>query len=168
MYGIGNPKHASLFGERPSPQALDCHATELVEPLVRHVFVPCRLRRVFSGTITAFPRTHATYTATSALIYRIRSHPRYCRFFPPPLLLLLLLLLLSLLLLPLLLLRAGRSQKKKNPIFTTALIAGDCVILDAIAKAGLLDKIKVVFVDTYFLFPESLDFLHEVCPCACS
>ncbi len=54
------------------------------------------------------------------------------------------------------------SQKKKNPIFTTALIAGDCVILDAISKAGLLDKIKVVFVDTYFLFPESLDFLHEV------
>ncbi|CAN0007057.1 unnamed protein product [Ectocarpus fasciculatus] len=52
--------------------------------------------------------------------------------------------------------------EKKNPIFTTALIAGDCVILDAIAKAGLLDKIKVVFVDTYFLFPESLDFLHEV------
>lgn len=53
-------------------------------------------------------------------------------------------------------------QKKKNPIFTTALIAGDCVILDAIAKAGLLDKIQVVFVDTYFLFPESVDFLHEV------
>lgn len=51
---------------------------------------------------------------------------------------------------------------KKNPIFTTALIAGDCVILDAIAKAGLLDKIKVVFVDTYFLFPESVDFLREV------
>eukprot|EP00904_Undaria_pinnatifida_P003436 jgi/Undpi1/13093/HiC_scaffold_8.g02755.m1 len=51
---------------------------------------------------------------------------------------------------------------KKNPLFTTALIAGDCVILDAIAKAGLLDKIQVVFVDTYFLFPESLEFLHEV------
>lgn len=53
-------------------------------------------------------------------------------------------------------------QVKKSPIFTTALIAGDCVILDAIAKAGLLDKIKIVFVDTYFLFPESVDFLHEV------
>lgn len=53
-------------------------------------------------------------------------------------------------------------QDKKNPLFTTALIAGDCVILDAIAKAGLLDKIQVVFVDTYFLFPESVDFLHEV------
>lgn len=54
------------------------------------------------------------------------------------------------------------AQVKKNPLFTTALIAGDCVILDAIAKAGLLDKIQIVFVDTYFLFPESLDFLHEV------
>lgn len=53
-------------------------------------------------------------------------------------------------------------QKKKKPLFTTALIAGDCVILDAIAKAGLLDKIQVVFVDTFFLFPESMDFLHEV------
>ena len=53
-------------------------------------------------------------------------------------------------------------QNKKSPLFTTALIAGDCVILDAIAKAGLLDKIQVVFVDTYFLFPESVDFLHEV------
>merc|ERR1711988_1506550 len=28
-------------------------------------------------------------------------------------------------------------QDKKKPVFTTALIAGDCVILDAIAKAGL-------------------------------
>ncbi|CAM9194667.1 unnamed protein product [Discosporangium mesarthrocarpum] len=53
-------------------------------------------------------------------------------------------------------------QKKKNPIFTTALIAGDCVILDAIAKAGLLDKIQVIFVDTFFLFPESRAFLEEV------
>lgn len=51
---------------------------------------------------------------------------------------------------------------KKNPVFTTALIAGDCVILDAISKAGLLDKIQIIFVDTFFLFPESIDFLHEV------
>ncbi|CAN0278331.1 unnamed protein product [Laminaria digitata] len=58
--------------------------------------------------------------------------------------------------------RIAARQNKKSPLFTTALIAGDCVILDAIAKAGLLDKIQVVFVDTYFLFPESVDFLHEV------
>ena len=53
-------------------------------------------------------------------------------------------------------------QDKKKPVFTTALIAGDCVILDAIAKAGLLDKITVVFIDTFFLFPETIDFMKEV------
>jgi len=51
---------------------------------------------------------------------------------------------------------------KKKPVFTTALIAGDCVILDAIAKAGYLDKIEVIFIDTFHLFPETLDFLKEV------
>ena len=54
------------------------------------------------------------------------------------------------------------AKDKKNPVFTTALIAGDCVILDAIAKAGLLDKITVVFIDTFFLFPETIDFMKEV------
>ncbi len=53
-------------------------------------------------------------------------------------------------------------RSKKNPIFTTALIAGDCVILDAIAKRDLFDEIIICFVDTFHLFPESLDFLHEV------
>lgn len=51
---------------------------------------------------------------------------------------------------------------KKKPVFTTALIAGDCVILDAIHKAGVLDKVEVIFIDTFHLFPESLDFLKEV------
>jgi phosphoadenosine phosphosulfate reductase len=51
---------------------------------------------------------------------------------------------------------------KQRPIFTTALITGDCVILDAIHKAGVLDKIPVIFVDTYTLFPETLAFLREV------
>lgn len=51
---------------------------------------------------------------------------------------------------------------KNRPIFTTALIAGDCVILDAIHKAGLLSKVPIIFVDTYTLFPESLAFLKEV------
>jgi 3'-phosphoadenosine 5'-phosphosulfate sulfotransferase (PAPS reductase)/FAD synthetase len=53
-------------------------------------------------------------------------------------------------------------EVRKKPIFTTALIAGDMVLLDAIHKAGLLGKIDVVFIDTYFLFPETLDFLAEV------
>ena len=53
-------------------------------------------------------------------------------------------------------------ETKERPMFTTALITGDCVILDAIHKAGLLDKIPIVFVDTYTLFPETLAFLKEV------
>jgi hypothetical protein len=53
-------------------------------------------------------------------------------------------------------------ETKKRPIFTTALIAGDSVILDAIAKAGLLDKIDVIFIDTFFLFPESVAFIKEL------
>jgi 3'-phosphoadenosine 5'-phosphosulfate sulfotransferase (PAPS reductase)/FAD synthetase len=36
------------------------------------------------------------------------------------------------------------------------------VILDAIAKAGLLDKIDVIFIDTFFLFPESVAFIKEL------
>lgn len=51
---------------------------------------------------------------------------------------------------------------KKRPMFTTALIAGDAVILDAIAKAGLLSKVPIVFVDTFTLFPESISHLKEV------
>jgi len=51
---------------------------------------------------------------------------------------------------------------KERPIFTTAEIAGDMVILDAIAKAGMLDKIDIIFIDTFHLFPESIDFLKEI------
>eukprot|EP01038_Epipyxis_sp_PR26KG_P011202 gene11202-15023_t len=51
---------------------------------------------------------------------------------------------------------------KKTPMFTTALIAGDAVILDALAKTNLLDKVPVVFVDTFTLFPESIAHLREV------
>ena len=51
---------------------------------------------------------------------------------------------------------------KERVMFTTALITGDAVILDAIAKAGLFEKIPIVFVDTYTLFPESIAHLKEV------
>jgi phosphoadenosine phosphosulfate reductase len=51
---------------------------------------------------------------------------------------------------------------KERPMFTTALIAGDAVILDALAKADLLTKVPVVFVDTFTLFPESISHLKEV------
>jgi phosphoadenosine phosphosulfate reductase len=52
--------------------------------------------------------------------------------------------------------------RHERPIFTIALIAGDVVILDALFHAGLLDKVRVVFVDTFTLFPETLTFLREV------
>jgi phosphoadenosine phosphosulfate reductase len=51
---------------------------------------------------------------------------------------------------------------KERPMFTTALIAGDAVILDALAKADLLSKVPVIFVDTFTLFPETLAHLREV------
>ena len=51
---------------------------------------------------------------------------------------------------------------KERPMFTTALIAGDAVILDALHKTGLLSKVPIVFVDTFTLFPETLQYLHEV------
>eukprot|EP00040_Diaphanoeca_grandis_P038265 m.256162 g.256162 ORF g.256162 m.256162 type:complete len:297 (-) comp34131_c0_seq1:178-1068(-) len=53
-------------------------------------------------------------------------------------------------------------ERKERPIFTIALIAGDVVILDAIHKAGLIEKISIVFVDTYTLFPETMSFLRQV------
>lgn len=53
-------------------------------------------------------------------------------------------------------------NSKERPMFTTALIAGDAVILDALAKTNLLSKVPIVFVDTFTLFPESIAHLHEV------
>jgi 3'-phosphoadenosine 5'-phosphosulfate sulfotransferase (PAPS reductase)/FAD synthetase len=52
--------------------------------------------------------------------------------------------------------------KRGKHMMTTALIAGDCVILDLIAKEGLLDQTVVVFCDTLHLFAESLTFLKEI------
>ena len=51
---------------------------------------------------------------------------------------------------------------KQRPVFTIAMIAGDLVILDLIAKAGLLDKISIIYIDTYTLFPETHAFLRQV------
>lgn len=49
----------------------------------------------------------------------------------------------------------------QRPIFTTALIAGDVVILDAMYRCGLLDRVPVVFIDTLHLFNETLEFLED-------
>jgi phosphoadenosine phosphosulfate reductase len=51
---------------------------------------------------------------------------------------------------------------KERPLFSTALIAGDAVILDALAKTDLLSRVPVVFIDTFTLFPETLQHLKEV------
>lgn len=53
-------------------------------------------------------------------------------------------------------------NSRQRPIFTTALIAGDNVILHALAHLNLLSKVPVIFVDTFTLFPESLAHLKEV------
>jgi phosphoadenosine phosphosulfate reductase len=49
----------------------------------------------------------------------------------------------------------------ERPIFTTALIAGDVVILDVMHRCGLLDHIPVVFMNTLHLFPETTEFLED-------
>lgn len=51
---------------------------------------------------------------------------------------------------------------KKNPIFTTALIAGDNVILDVLAKTDLISRVPVIFIDTFTLFPETMLHLKEI------
>jgi phosphoadenosine phosphosulfate reductase len=53
-------------------------------------------------------------------------------------------------------------ETKERPIFTIALIAGDVVMLDALARSGLLEKVTVIYVDTYTLFPETNAYLREV------
>ncbi|CAM6008028.1 unnamed protein product [Sphagnum balticum] len=52
----------------------------------------------------------------------------------------------------------------ERPAFPCALIAGDVVILDLLHRAGVLknEAVKIVFVDTFHLFPETYVFLAEV------
>lgn len=48
--------------------------------------------------------------------------------------------------------------------FPCALIAGDVVILDLLSRLGYLQngKVKVGFIDTFHLFPETISFLDDV------
>jgi phosphoadenosine phosphosulfate reductase len=48
-----------------------------------------------------------------------------------------------------------------SPVLTWAGLAGDCALLDAAARAGLLGRVAVVFIDTLHLFPETLALLAD-------
>lgn len=51
-----------------------------------------------------------------------------------------------------------------NAVFPNAMIAGDCVITHLLHRMGYLTtgQAKVMVVDTFHLFPETLDFLKEI------
>lgn len=52
----------------------------------------------------------------------------------------------------------------KHPVFPCALIAGDVVILDLLARLDYLKtgRVKVAFIDTFHLFDETHTFLHRL------
>ncbi len=52
----------------------------------------------------------------------------------------------------------------EHPVFPCALIAGDVVILELLAKLDYLKtrKVAVAFVDTFHLFPETITFLKQL------
>merc|ERR1712032_840500 len=51
-----------------------------------------------------------------------------------------------------------------NAVFPNAMIAGDCVITHLLSRLGYLQdgKCKVMVVDTFHLFPETMEFLAEL------
>lgn len=55
----------------------------------------------------------------------------------------------------------------EHPVFPCALIAGDVVILELLAKLDYLKtgKVAVAFVDTFHLFPETITFLKQLEVC---
>ncbi|BBN13532.1 hypothetical protein MPTK1_6g04280 [Marchantia polymorpha subsp. ruderalis] len=55
-------------------------------------------------------------------------------------------------------------ENYQRPAFPCALITGDVVILDLLSRVGAFDdeKVKIIFIDTLHLFPETLTFLAAV------
>lgn len=51
-----------------------------------------------------------------------------------------------------------------NAVFPNALIAGDVVITHLLDRMGYLKdgKVKIMVVDTFHLFPETMDFLRDI------
>merc|ERR1719456_469527 len=52
----------------------------------------------------------------------------------------------------------------EHPVFPNAMIAGDCVITHLLGKLGYLSsgKVKIMVVDTFHLFPETMEFLKQL------
>lgn len=55
-------------------------------------------------------------------------------------------------------------DKFERPVFPNAMIVGDCIITHLLGKIGALEsgKAKVMVVDTYHLFDDTMPFLAEV------
>jgi len=55
-------------------------------------------------------------------------------------------------------------ENHEHPVFPNAMIAGDCVITHLLDRLGYLKdgKVTIMCVDTYHLFPETMDFLAEI------
>jgi phosphoadenosine phosphosulfate reductase len=55
-------------------------------------------------------------------------------------------------------------ENNENCVFPNAMIAGDCVITHLLGKLGYLEsgKVKVMVVDTFHLFDETMPFLREL------
>lgn len=54
------------------------------------------------------------------------------------------------------------AAEARSPAFPCALIAGDIVILSLLASENLLDKVPVIFIDTFHLFPETHELLEKL------
>ena len=54
------------------------------------------------------------------------------------------------------------AAEAERPAFPCALIAGDIVILSLLASENLLERIPVIFIDTFHLFPETHELLAKL------
>mmetsp|Transcript_12537 Transcript_12537/g.30757 ORF Transcript_12537/g.30757 Transcript_12537/m.30757 type:complete len:446 (+) Transcript_12537:74-1411(+) len=55
-------------------------------------------------------------------------------------------------------------ENNENAVFPNAMIAGDCVITDLLHRLDYLKngKVKIMVVDTFHLFPETMEFLKTL------
>merc|ERR1711937_693856 len=54
-------------------------------------------------------------------------------------------------------------ETREHPVFPCAMIAGDMVILDLLNRLGFVStgKVQVMFVDTFYLFDETITFMKD-------